>query len=153
MERDGRTIAPFSAPPGFASLEDLEWTNDRGYATASVVNGQGLRTGIWLFALDKTFSRQIIEGPDLWHPDLWIESDAPWISAIHDSAGAYNSPAADAATEELANKLVRFWILRDSIQVAALGSSHTQFGIAPTSIRSARTFNFGAMGGPYVTPW
>jgi uncharacterized protein (TIGR02171 family) len=149
VKRNGTISAPIAAPSGTASLEDLEWTSDRAFATASVVDGQGLRKGIWVFGLNQAIAQSVVEGSDLWHPNLWIEPDAPWISAVSDSAGAYNTPSSSFAVEELANKLVRFWPLRDSIQVAAVGSSHTRFGIAPASMPTFKVFNLGAASGSY----
>lgn len=149
IRRGGSTTVAFTAPPHAASLEDLEWTSDPAFAISSVVDAQGTRRGVWLFDLSDGSAHSLVEGIDLWHPNLWIEPHTAWISAFSDSAGAYNTPASDFTVEELANKLVHFWPMRDSIQVAAVGSSHTRFGIAPASMRSFSVFNFGAAGGPY----
>lgn len=145
---DGKIKSHFVVPSEAVQWEDLEWTNDPDLAVATTLDASGLRGAVRLLDLEDGSSDVLVEGHDLWQPSLWIEAPNPWIEAIGDSAGAYNTPAADISQEELANKLVRFWPLRDSIEVAALGSSRTRFGFAPASISSWKAFNFGAAGGP-----
>lgn len=148
LRPDGTVRSFHVVPVGEASFEDLEWTNDPRFAVASTLDGQGRRHRLWMLDLESGRTTRLASGLDLWQPGLWMEPEDPWIAATGDSAGAYNTPALDVSTEDLANKLVRFWALRDSIEVVALGSSRTRFGFAPSTIRSFRAFNLSAVGGP-----
>jgi len=145
---DGKVRSFLEAPAGEASFEDLEWTNDARYAVASTLDGEGLRHRTWVLDLESRRTLPLLEGRDLWQPSLWIAPEEPWSRAVGDSAGMYNTPPADIAVEELANKLVRFWPRRDSIEVVALGSSRTRYGVAPSAMPSWNVFNFAGAGGP-----
>lgn len=145
---DGTIRSTMKVPESGSSFEDLEWSNDPTFAVSATLDSGGLRHKLWVLGLEDKSAHEIVKGSDLWQPSLWVEPFDPVLAAAADSIGAYNTPGGDISLEHLATKMVRFWAVRESIEVAALGSSRTMFGFAPDAIRIGRGFNFGTAGGP-----
>ena len=145
---DGTVQSTMNVPEPGSSFEDLEWSNDPAFAISATLDSSGLRHKLWALGLEDKNTREIVRGTDLWQPSLWVEPRDSFTEAGADSIGAYDTPFADVSLEQLATKMVRFWDVRDFIEVAAMGSSRTMHGFAPDAIRSAKAFNFATSCGP-----
>jgi len=61
-----------------------------------------------------------------------------------DSLGRYNEPSTDGSQACLATKLLMYWRIFDSLEVAVLGSSQANWGINPTMITGLKAINMAA---------
>ena len=86
---------------------------------------------------------ELAHGDELWHPAMWInDTRIKQVKLDLDSAGIYWQQASDPL---LASKMNAFWVLSDSIEVIALGSSRVSQGFAPELITHGRTFNMATV--------
>ena len=64
-----------------------------------------------------------------------------------DSLGLYDDPHWDAYQAWLATKILMYWQLYDTLEVAIIGSSQADEGIDPSKITGLMAFNLAASGG------
>lgn len=142
----------FPAPSGESQWDHLEWSNGSRWAASGAVDPANARRNLYLIDLDSARAIRIASGEDLWQPALWIgEASAPASGVDSDSAGAWNSPATDYAQEEFAIKARAYWLVRERIEIAAIGSSRVKAGIAPEVFSRGKAFNWGVSGGDPVS--
>jgi len=148
-DSSGTVVRQIPAPLAERQWDHLEWTNAPRWAVSGAIDGAGARRNLYLVDLESGASLGIASGVDLWQPSLWIGgAGSPLVhgDADPDSAGAWNTPETDYTQEEFAIKTRAFWLSKDRIEIAAIGSSRIKAGILPGEFRWGTAFNFGFSG-------
>ena len=129
----GKLIQSVGAPDGY-SFDHSEWVSGvKDLAVATLANANGAHQKIVLVNTVDSSVVELVEGDELWHPSLWVNSsfDVENIQLDMDSAGVYINPG-----DEWGSLLMRFnmellWRYRDSANVAIIGSSRPLYSISP----------------------
>lgn len=137
----GILIQSVPAPNGY-SFDHTEWV-DSNLVIATLTSANGQHEKIILLDISDTSVTELTHGNELWHPSMWInDTRIKQVKLDLDSAGIYWQQASDPL---LAHKMNAFWVLSDSIEVIALGSSRISQGFDPDFISHGRTFNMAAI--------
>lgn len=150
----GNIVQMVPAPPGY-TFDHSEWTSSgytqvspSGLAVASLANLEGAHEKLVLINLSDGLLTELVEGEELWHPNLWAGSaSGPTLSLLAlDSAGVYLLPfySKEAAVYRL--KMELFWKNINTSQVLVYGSSRVEQGIDPDVCPHRKMLNLGAMG-------
>ena len=138
---NGTLIQSIPAPSGY-SFDHTEWV-DSNLVVATLTSANGHHEKIILLDISDSSVTELAHGDELWHPAMWInDTRIKQVKLDLDSAGIYWQQASDPL---LASKMNAFWVLSDSIEVIALGSSRVSQGFAPELITHGRTFNMATV--------
>jgi uncharacterized protein (TIGR02171 family) len=149
----GSVVKTLPAPVAERQWEHLEWSNRPRWAVSGAITPSGAYANLYLLDLDSGRSTRIASGRELWHPALWVGDAGAGVvagDADPDSSGAYNTPETDYSQEEFAIKTRAWWLAKDRVEIAAIGSSRVKAGILPELLGQGRAFNFGVSGGEPV---
>jgi uncharacterized protein (TIGR02171 family) len=132
-------------PSGEQAWDNPKWSNQPEFAVGCGRNSANQSDAIYAIDLNKKSCKQIVTGTELQQP--YLLTGYP-IFFHQDSIGRYNDPLGSIGWNQtiLAVKLLMFWRLFDSVEVAAVGSCIINWGINPSMITGLKTFNFGAPG-------
>lgn len=139
---DGTVQAWYPAPQGEKAWDDLEWSNQAGYAVAAATDPAGGHGNVYLLNLSDSVRSLLVSGTYLTTPALWLGA-APQLSGDldPDSLGHYNEPATDAYQGVFSMRMARFWERHDRLDLIFTGSSHVWSGIDPTRMTRLRVLN------------
>ena len=130
----GKLVQSFASPAGYA-FDHSEWvTGAENLAVASLTNVNGAHQKIVLVNMTDSSIVDLLEGEDLWHPSLWVNSrtfDSDDVLLDLDSAGVYFNNMGGEAAIFLRYKIELLWKYKDSANVVILGSSRSLNGINP----------------------
>ncbi|ACX74811.1 hypothetical protein Fisuc_1208 [Fibrobacter succinogenes subsp. succinogenes S85] len=146
-DSSGKMVRAIPAPKGF-SFDHSEWVNRDNLAVVSLVNVQGEHAKLALVNVLDSSVTELVEGGDLWHPNMWVMPKNTFGNKDLDldSAGLYWDPIYQGGERSASLKMRMFWDERDSLEVIAVGTSRTERGFDPTQI-SKSALNFGYVGG------
>jgi len=149
----GNVVKTFPVAMGKSQWNHLEWSNHPRWAVGMALENNGASKEIHLLDLASGAVFPVAKGDELWMPQLWVP--APKIqsssAADPDSSGAYAKKVdygltnflGDGVFELFASKLAVYWPVRESLEVAFVGGSRVQSGIAPSEFHGGTSFNFG----------
>jgi Uncharacterized conserved protein len=148
----GKLIKAIASPEGF-SFDHVEWALNYvspepsgGFIVATLTNAIGAHSKIVLVNVGDGTILDLVEGDELWHPNIWRQKIyIPATSKLDpDSAGIYLYPSDKWEDVLMRYKMTLLWKYRDSANVAILGSSRPMYGVIP-SLFDDRFFtvNFG----------
>ena len=154
VDSTGKLVQGIPAPAG-TSFDHSEWVSrsknasplSANAAVATLVNENGAHTKIALLDLSDSSIVDLVEGAELWHPNLWVYSSAKNVSdsVFLDSAGIYYGTDEDqkyrASAIELAYKMSRFWSVYKDVEYVAFGSSMTLNACIEDSIKTFKALN------------
>jgi uncharacterized protein (TIGR02171 family) len=149
----GRVLNWFWCPISEDSWDHPKWSNNPRFAAAVGVSAEQRYHSIYILDLVRTTSFRILSGDNMYQPCLWIDTSdlsLPASDISFDSIGRYNNPPTTFGQAELAQKLVLFWHVKDSLEVVFVGSSMMAFGIDPSMIKGFRSINLGFAGGDFL---
>ena len=141
----GKLQQTVKAPAGYA-FDHSEWATDgqKSNLVATLTNTNGAHTKIVLVNPVDSNIVDLVEGDELWHPDLWvdkteIEPDTLTSDTADtefkldpDSAGIYyNASGACPYAINFRYKLEILWQYKDTANTVILGSSRAFYGINP----------------------
>lgn len=142
----GNLLQTVASPAGYA-FDHTEWVYGQNKAVATLRDVNGNHKKIVLVDFASETITDLVQGDDLWHPDLWTVDAilANQCAGIDlDSAANYISKSPfENANVEIALKLKRFWEKRDSVEAFVLGSSRVLSGVIDDSVKSYKTLNMG----------
>ena len=147
VDSSGKLIRAIPAPEGY-SFDHSEWVDSGDWAVVSLVNSRGEHAKLALVNVQDSSVVELVEGGELWHPNLWVMSTVVFENAglDPDSAGLYWDPVSQGGERAASLKMRMFWDWRDSLEVIAVGSSRTERGFDPMQV-SKPALNFGYVGG------
>lgn len=134
----GKLIQSIKAPSGY-TFDHTEWAtnSDKSVIVATLTNANGAHTKIAIINPKDNSITEIVEGEELWHPNLWIKkinsTDLDTAFNLNlDSAGVYyNNSDADNYAIQWRYKMEMLWQYKDTANVIVLGSSRALFGVNP----------------------
>ena len=148
----GQLIQSVKSPTGY-SFDHTEWATDgeTSIIAATLTNINGAHTKIALVNPADSSVTEIVEGEELWHPNLWVKKKTAKLSSNSsssamtssssnfeldlDSAGMYyNESGAASAAIYWRYKMEILWQYKDTANVIVLGSSRTDKAINPLHI-------------------
>jgi len=115
-----------------------EWSNHSDFAVATVVNSNDKHVAIYAIRRSDKAMLKLLEGADVWSPQLWI-SNAAYLG-MDTNMFRYDIPATHYSIE-FSSKMMLYWAVHDSIDVAILGSSRSNSGVNPTYFQNHRGLN------------
>lgn len=144
----GKVLRWYKYPAQENEWDNPEWSNCPRFAVATTRNSAGQATGVWALDLDGYTYTKVLTGTDLSQPYLWID---PFFCTPHtgidvDSFGIYHDPIVNALQYTFSNRMHFFWLDRDTIQIAFLGSSHTENAVHPEVMMHGGTVNLAVAG-------
>jgi len=129
----GRIVGWIPAPASERQWEHLEWSNAPRWAVSGSIDGTGAYRNLYLVDLDSAKATKIVSGQELWQPGLWSSQPSDGSSGLDpDSIGQYFAPTAGPELAVIGENLLRFWLTRNSIDVAIVGSSQVN-GFSPAN--------------------
>lgn len=142
-DSNGKLIQSISSPSGY-TFDHTEWATDGNTSNivATLTNANGAHTKIVLASPKDSSIVELVEGEELWHPNLWVERKARNTQTDEtgidfeldpDSAGMYynNSGACNQASV-YRYKMELIWQYKDSTNAVIMGASRAYYGIDPT---------------------
>lgn len=128
-DSSGKLIKSIAAPSGFA-FDHSEWATKGIVAT--LTNIDGAHKKIVYIDPESEDILELANGDELWHPAMWSknisESEIDVLLDL-DSAGIYYTQNGEDYMFVLREKMEDFWHQKDSVNVVAMGSSRTMYGI------------------------
>lgn len=126
----GKLIQSIGAPSK-KTFDHSEWVSPN-HAIATLTNANGVHEKIALINIKDSSVTNIIEGDELWHPDMWISPSAYNKSKVNaDSAGAYLKPNDTWGSVIMRYKMEILWRFADTANVAIMGSSRPMYSLSP----------------------
>ena len=149
-DASGNLKQSVAAPSGW-SFDHSEWAlGGDNLAVATLVNANGAHPKIVLVNLTDSSVVDLVEGDELWHPNLWIAQNSSMGEnglIDLDSAGRYfaNQPEnlLMSSSVELAIKLKMFWEKYSDLECVALGSSMLLDAVVDDSVKTCKMLNMG----------
>lgn len=144
-DSNGQLIQSVAAPKNY-TFDHTEWVNNTSsFFVATLTNVDGAHTKIVFVDSYTGAIVNLVDGEELWHPNVWIKTDIALDdnSLNLDSLGVYFVPGAKYAMELLRAKMEMFWSHLDDIEYYFGGSSRTESGLAPNSVKSGYAINMG----------
>ncbi|MBD3240493.1 MAG: SUMF1/EgtB/PvdO family nonheme iron enzyme [Chitinivibrionales bacterium] len=141
-------------PSSSVTWDHAEYTNYPGFAVAAL-EYRGFRPLIMLVDLGAKRMASLLSvgryGDDFWHPYGWIGPETlPDPGLALDSLGDYQGNYGwDSRVQVLARMVPTAWELRDSLEIACIGSSRMYNGLDPRLITHGWAWNF-AWGGACI---
>ena len=146
----GRVLKTIPSPAGEAQWEHMEWSNASKWATSGAIDGTGAYRNLYLVDLESGTSTKIVSGEQLWQPDLWVGENYGALDVDPDSAGSYYTyvnPEFDWAYpffQDLESRMSAFWMMKDSVDIAMMGSPRMGNAILHSQFRQGYVFNWSA---------
>jgi len=142
----GAVTRTYPAPDGERQWEHLEWSNHSRWAVSAAIDGTGAQKNLYALDLTSGSAVKIASGEDLWQPGLWVgaASSAPSNLSL-DSLGEYFKPAGGPELEAIGERLLRFWLLKDSAEVVVVGSSQVET-FSPANFPNNKVVTMGWSG-------
>ena len=149
-DASGKLKQSVASPLGW-TFDHSEWTlGGENLAVATLVNANGAHTKIVLVNLTDDSLVELVEGDELWHPNLWIAQNSSMGEnglVDLDSAGRYfiNQPEnfLMSSSVELSIKLKMFWEKYRDLECIALGSSMILDAVIDDSVKTCKMLNMG----------
>lgn len=141
----GNLVQAFPAPQNY-TFDHTEWVrNASQFFVATLTNADGAHSKIVLGDISTGKIYNLVEGDELWHPNIWIKPDLKLDdeNLNLDSLGVYFVPGGKYAMELLRAKMELFWTHLDDIEYYFGGSSRTESGLIPDSITAGYAINMG----------
>lgn len=144
----GKLIQSIKAPSGY-TFDHTEWaTNgDKSVIVATLTNANGAHTKIAIINPKDNSITEIVEGEELWHPNLWIKKVQKIIPSTEDStevdttfhldpdsAGVYYISGASDKALIMRYKMELLWQYKDSANTVILGSSRPKNSLIPEEL-------------------
>jgi hypothetical protein len=131
-------------PSGEQSWDGVEWTNQARFGVGCGRNSAEQAHAVYAIDLEGESCKQLVTGTEVLQPCL-LSGDP--VSFEIDSFGAYNDPPTDAFQASLGSKILIFWRIFDSLEIAIAGSSQAHFGINPVLFTGDfNYYNLAAVG-------
>jgi uncharacterized protein (TIGR02171 family) len=146
----GNVLRWYKSPPRESGFEDLEWTNDPGFAVSGATDANQQRRRLYLLNLKDSTTLLLATGERIMQPAFWLGSarDVHADSGFSaDSLGAYDDPSTSATREVFAVKMHLFWESYDRLEAAFVGSSQIADGLDPSEVTCIKGFNLAYGGG------
>lgn len=148
-DKSGNLIQTIKALQGY-TFDHTEWASNgvNSNIVGTLTNMDGFHTHIVLVNVKDSTILPIVQGEDLWHPNLWISRAHKNIAPTDttkatfvldpDSAGAYIKTNGQISLYAIKwrYKLELLWKYKDSINTAIVGSSRALHGVIPSELGS-----------------
>ena len=145
----GKLLQSVAAPSGF-TFDHSEWASDASNkVVATLSNSNGLHQKIVVIDLTDSSLTELVNGDELWHPCLWVNSNASSDDALLnlDSAGFYfenhSENVVQSSSVETAMKLQMFWRGYHDWECFLLGSSMIMDAVNDSLITAYKSLNMG----------
>jgi uncharacterized protein (TIGR02171 family) len=145
----GKLMQSVAAPSGF-TFDHSEWASGASNkVVATLSNSNGLHQKIVVIDLTDSSLTELVSGDELWHPCLWVNSNASSDDALLnlDSAGFYfeshSENVVQSSSVETAMKLQMFWRDYHSLECFLLGSSMIMDAVNDSLITTYKSLNMG----------
>ena len=140
----GKLIQSIKSPTSY-TFDHSEWASDGNTSNivATLTNANGAHTKIVLVNPTDSSVIELVEGEELWHPNLWVERKARNTQTDEtgidfeldpDSAGIYFTTGGSSDAEKYRYKMQLLWQYRDSATVVFFGSSRIFHTLDPDGI-------------------
>lgn len=139
----GDIVKTLVAPEGKSQWDHLEWSNRPRWAVGMALESNSAYKEAHLLDLNSGTATPLVSGHEIWMPMLWVGSTAPEPvagAANPDSTGRYFDPVETPEGTIFGERLLQFWLRKDSADVVVLGSSHSS-GLLPSHFPSHRMLN------------
>ena len=147
-DAQGTLIQSVAAPSGY-SFDHSEWAFNGNLVVATLTNSNGAHQKVVLVNMTDSSVTDLLEGDELWHPSLWVNSgaalDADGLLNL-DSAGIYLSEENCMEQIRFRIKMERFWKNLETTEVVLVGSSRLEMGTDPDLFPEWNMLNFGVTG-------
>jgi uncharacterized protein (TIGR02171 family) len=140
-------VSYMRCPSGETSWDYTEWSNQAGFGVGCGRNGSSQAHAIYAIDLDQKSYRQMVTGTELQQPYLWTTGTIAPSEFSLDSLGQYNNPLNSSYQNGFASKILMFWHIFDSLEIAIIGSSQAILGLDPARIVGYYAFNLAFHGG------
>jgi len=129
----GKVSRTYPVAQGKSQWDHLEWSNAPRWAVGMALEPNGAYKEVHLLDLETGSTQSIVDGSELWMPNLWVGGARDLLpgSADPDSAGNYTAG-------EFAVRGPQFWLRADRIEAAFVGSSHMANGVLPANMKSLK---------------
>ncbi len=148
VDSTGKLIMSVAAPSGF-TFDHSEWAfGVDNIAVATLTNVSGAHTKIAMVNMHDGNIFELVEGDELWHPNLWVGSVSQNenLQLDLDSAGVYFKDGQEWAHISIGYKMSLLWKYRDEVEIICVGSSRTENSLIVTAITSGFALNMGHPG-------
>ncbi|PWL03727.1 uncharacterized protein (TIGR02171 family) [Hallerella porci] len=137
-DSSGKLIQAILAPDGY-TFDHTEWTNAPDFIAATLVNEEGVHSKIVLVDTKDSSVTTLVEGNELWHPNVWIQPSAIRLPQKYaaDSLGVYMTGNSSISSRIQKVKMDLFWKYRGQAEIAITGSSRCFAGIDPTLLSTS----------------
>jgi uncharacterized protein (TIGR02171 family) len=143
-EFSGKTVSWYDCPPGETSWDFPEWSTAPQLAVASCRSGSDDAHAVYIINLETGISVKTVQGTELDHPYLWVGEIAAFPQDLSmDSLGAYNIPLLNSWQNDFSWKMLLFWKMHRTLQIAFVGSSQVIAGIDCRQIHNFTSLNMG----------
>jgi uncharacterized protein (TIGR02171 family) len=136
-------------PQGYRSWDYSEWSNDSNFIIAAVVDSTEMHTAIYAIRRSDKAMLKLMEGTDLWTPQLWIKPHSDIVSLMDPAMFRYDIPFTVYCLD-FSSKLMMYWKQHESLNIAVLGSSRSLAGIDPSYFTMGQGLNLSMSG---ADPW
>ena len=141
-DSNGKLIQSIKSPAGY-TFDHTEWATDgkKSIILATLTNSNGAHTKIAIVNPEDSSTTEIVEGEELWHPNLWLKEVQKTIPSTEDStendtidpdsAGVYYNTSGDYVAVQWRYKMEMLWQYMNTANVVVLGSSRAMFAVNP----------------------
>jgi len=141
----GQVTDTLQVPSPYTGWDFTEWSTHPEYVVASVTDGTDMHKAIYAIRTTDHAMLKLAEGDDVLMPHLFIPGIIPTGLEIPDSIFMYNEPG-NSWNEQLGAKMMRYWSMRDSLQILVIGSSRTMNGVNTELFAPLHAMNFSMSG-------
>ena len=141
-DSNGKLIQSIKSPAGY-TFDHTEWATDgkKSIILATLTNSNGAHTKIAIVNPEDSSTTEIVEGEELWHPNLWLKEVQKTIPSTEDStendtidpdsAGVYYNTSGNYIAVQWRYKMEMLWQYMNTANVVVLGSSRAMFAVNP----------------------
>lgn len=144
-DSNGKLIQSIKSPAGY-TFDHTEWATDgkKSIILATLTNSNGAHTKIAIVNPEDSSTTEIVEGEELWHPNLWLKEVQKTIPSTEDStendttfhldpdsAGVYYNTSGNYVAVQWRYKMEMLWQYMNTANVVVLGSSRAMFAVNP----------------------
>ena len=143
----GKLTKMIPAPENF-TFDHTEWVqSQKNFAVASLTNSDGAHTKIALVNTLDSSVTELVEGAELWHPDLWVGNSQNENAELDlDSAGMYLPEDYDYVQSKYRLKMELYWENLPETEILCVGSSRMEWGLNPELYPERKMFNMAVSG-------
>ena len=143
----GKLTKMIPAPENF-TFDHTEWVqSQKNFAVASLTNSDGAHTKIALVNTVDSSVTELVEGAELWHPDLWVGNSQNENAELDlDSAGMYLPEDYDYVQSKYRLKMELYWENLPETEILCVGSSRMELGLNPELYPERKMFNMAVSG-------